>query len=126
MSHVPETASADSAVREAPLVARPRIAFWRAELARQRHVLQQAFFASPDTGRLLREHARVVDRVLRAVWSEAAMPSVFALVAVGGFGRGQLFPHSDIDVVILLPANPDDDGKHAVERFFAALWDIGL
>src|SRR5206468_2445300 len=126
MSHVPETASADTAVCETPLVARPRIAFWRAELARQRHALQQAFFADPDTSRLLREHARLVDRVLRAVWSEAAMPSVYSLVAVGGFGRGQLFPHSDIDVVILLPADPDDDGKQAVERFFAALWDIGL
>jgi [protein-PII] uridylyltransferase len=126
MSRVPESASADTAVREAPLIARPRIAFWRAELARQRHVLQQVFFADPDTGRLLREHARLVDRVLRAVWLEAAMPSVFSLVAVGGFGRSQLFPHSDIDVVILLPADPDADGKQAVERFFAALWDIGL
>jgi [protein-PII] uridylyltransferase len=126
MSHIPESASADMAVCEAPLIARPRIAFWRAELARQRQILQQAFIADPDTGRLLREHGRLVDRVLRAVWSEAAMPAVFALVAVGGFGRGQLFPYSDVDVVILLPADPDGDGKQAVERFFAALWDIGL
>ena len=102
MSHVPESASVDTAVREAPLVAHPRITFWRAELAQQRHVLQRAFLAGPDTGRLLREHARLVDRVLRAVWSEAAMPAVFALIAVGGFGRSQLFPYSDIDVVISL------------------------
>jgi len=126
MSHVPESASVDTAVREAPRIAHPRITFWRAELAQQRHVLQRAFLVSPDTGRLLREHARLVDRVLRAVWSEAAMPAVFALIAVGGFGRGQLFPYSDVDVVILLPADPDAEGKQAVERFFAALWDIGL
>jgi len=126
MTEVHDRAPVDTAVREAPAVARPRIEFWRAELAQQRQALKDAFFEHPDTARLLREHARLVDRVLRAIWFESGMPAEFSLVGVGGYGRGQLFPHSDIDVVVLLPGDPDGDGTVAVERFFAALWDSGI
>ena len=54
------------------------------------------------------------------------MPRGLALVAVGGYGRGELFPHSDVDVLILLPQAADGAGTPFIERFFAALWDIGL
>ena len=55
-----------------------------------------------------------------------------ALVAVGGYGRGELFPHSDIDVLVLLPgatrssADADDALRAAIEGFITACWDIGL
>ena len=45
---------------------------------------------------------------------------------MGGYGRGQLFPHSDVDILILLPAALDDAGTAFVERFVGMLWDIGL
>ena len=54
------------------------------------------------------------------------MPPAAALVAVGGYGRGQLFPHSDVDVLILLPEPADDACAKAIERLLASLWDIGL
>ncbi len=95
-----------------------------ARLARWRGELRAAFFAQHDTPRLLREHARLVDRVIRGVYAECAMPADVAAVAVGGYGRGQLFPHSDVDVLVLLPAG--DAPAAAIERFFAALWDIGI
>jgi len=101
------------------------IAFWRTTLASGRASIRSGFFAHPDTPKLLREHAHLVDRVVRGVWREADMPPDLALIAVGGYGRGQLFPHSDVDVLILLP----DSGAApavAIERFFAALWDIGI
>ncbi|MCP5285638.1 MAG: [protein-PII] uridylyltransferase [Burkholderiaceae bacterium] len=75
---------------------------------------------------LLRALARHVDGILAALWSQAALPKDAALVAVGGFGRGELFPHSDVDVLVLLPAPPDDEVKSAIEAFITGCWDVGL
>jgi [protein-PII] uridylyltransferase len=55
------------------------------------------------------------------------MPAGAALVAAGGYGRGELFPHSDVDVLVLLPDDvPLEQARPAVERFITACWDIGL
>jgi [protein-PII] uridylyltransferase len=109
----------------APATAASPIGHWRETLSRGRQALRERFFASPDTPRLLREHSRLVDKVLGALWSESAMPRGLSLVAVGGYGRGQLFPHSDVDVMVLLPEHGDTPGD-AVERMLTALWDVGL
>ncbi len=81
--------------------------------------------------RLLRDLARHVDRTLAALWAHAGMPAGTALVAVGGFGRGELFPHSDVDVLVLLPNNDKGDSagdalRQAIEAFVTACWDSGL
>ena len=83
--------------------------------------------------RLLRSLARHVDTALADLWARAGMPAGAALVAVGGYGRGELFPHSDVDVVVLLPEDAlNADGSpaqalHAViGGFLTACWDIGL
>ena len=57
------------------------------------------------------------------------MPDDAALVAVGGYGRGELFPYSDVDVLVLLPSAAPGDGEArgaATERFITACWDAGL
>ncbi len=54
------------------------------------------------------------------------MPSTLSLVAVGGYGRGQLFPYSDIDLLVLLPHASDEVPKPKLEQFVGMLWDIGL
>lgn len=99
---------------------------WRDELTTGRAALRDAFHARPDTPKLLRDHARLVDRVVAEVWAVLGAPPSAALVAVGGYGRGQLFPHSDVDLLILLPSPLDDAGTAFVERFVGMLWDIGL
>ncbi len=102
-----------------------RVATWREALRRERETLRRAFFEQPDTPKLLKGHARVVDAVLREVWEACRMPADCALLAVGGYGRGKLFPHSDIDVLVLLAS---EDARHAdtIQRFLATLWDIGV
>jgi [protein-PII] uridylyltransferase len=49
-----------------------------------------------------------------------------ALVAVGGYGRGQLFPYSDVDLLVLLPQAADAEATRHLEQFIGMLWDIGL
>jgi [protein-PII] uridylyltransferase len=125
MASVPPLAAADATTSVRVPRVPVRVAYWRDGLKRGRETLRDAFFARPDTPRLLREHARLVDRIVRGVWRESGMPAALALLAVGGYGRGQLFPHSDVDVLILLPEHGSAPAA-SIEHFFATLWDIGI
>jgi len=79
---------------------------------------------------LLQKLAKHTDATLQLLWQRADFPAAACLVAVGGFGRGELFPHSDVDVLLLLPddADVDDDSalKAKVESFIGNCWDSGL
>jgi [protein-PII] uridylyltransferase len=77
---------------------------------------------------LVRDRARLVDIALRAAWVRHAgrFAQDLALVAVGGYGRGELHPSSDIDVMVLLPKSDSADWQPDIEAFLTFLWDIGL
>ena len=80
--------------------------------------------------RQLQQLSTATDDVLRMLWTQAQFEVNCALVAVGGYGRGELFPYSDVDVLLLLSdgANADDDAqlKNSIENFITACWDAGL
>src|SRR6266566_1411259 len=102
-------------------------AAWR-ELLRSAHEeLKARFLASEPVEELVQARAALVDTVLREAWSRhcAALPG-WALVAVGGYGRAELHPCSDIDILLLAPRSPDPRGGGAIEALVAFLWDIGL
>lgn len=75
---------------------------------------------------LLEQEARLVDDFLAQRWQELDMEAGAALVAVGGYGRGQLFPCSDIDLLLLLPEGAAQTTLDKVESFIGLLWDLGL
>src|SRR5262249_35023379 len=77
----------------------------------------------PRPGELLKRHAQLVDRVVKEV---PGLPRGAALVATGGYGRGELYPCSDIDLLILLAPEPQPAERDALERPTGPLWDIGL
>ncbi|WP_040499897.1 nucleotidyltransferase domain-containing protein, partial [Ideonella sp. B508-1] len=81
-----------------------------------------------SASRLMKALARHVDTTLSQLWHQAALPSQAALIAVGGYGRGELFPYSDVDVLVLLPEAQarDEAVKSAVSDFITACWDVGL
>lgn len=98
----------------------------RTVLQSGRKMLQQAFLTSPRASWLLKAHSRLIDRTLRLVWKRAGMPRGAALVAVGGYGRGELFPFSDIDILILLANDPSAEEKERLENLISLFWDVGL
>ncbi|HSN32421.1 MAG TPA: [protein-PII] uridylyltransferase [Ideonella sp.] len=88
---------------------------------------RQARPTAAAAGSLLRALTRHVDRTLLDLWRHAFMPPGAALLAVGGYGRGELFPHSDVDVLVLLPDDGHNDAlRAAIEGFITACWDVGL
>jgi [protein-PII] uridylyltransferase len=78
----------------------------------------------------LRQLARLTDQTLRTLWVQAGFKTTYALLAVGGYGRGELFPYSDVDVLVLMPdgMRPEEDAalKQRLEVFIGACWDVGL
>ena len=74
--------------------------------------------------------ARLADETLSQLWLDQALPPTLTLVAVGGYGRGELFPYSDIDVLLLLPDDlvlaEDAVLRQRVEGFITSCWDAGL
>ena len=79
---------------------------------------------------LLQKLAKHTDATLKLLWQSADFPATACLVAVGGFGRQELFPHSDVDVLLLLADDANVDGdpalKAKVENFISNCWDSGL
>ena len=99
------------------------------DLLRQAHEeLKARFLAEEPVEDLVHARASLIDAVLREAWrtQSLAHSGDWALVAVGGYGRGELHPCSDIDILLLVPEPPDAQGRSAVEQFVAFLWDIGL
>jgi [protein-PII] uridylyltransferase len=91
-------------------------------------LLRDRFVADEAIEDLVFDRARLVDITLRAAWVRHAgkFADDLALVAVGGYGRGELHPSSDIDIMVLLPKSDSADWQPDIERFLTFLWDIGL
>ncbi len=88
--------------------------------------LATTFRDGADASELARRRGESVERVVAHVWMAClGEVSDTTLFAVGGFGRGLLFPHSDVDLLALVAA-PEPTRLRALEQFFATLWDIGL
>ena len=92
------------------------------------HELQQKFDPQTSVGDLLKEKSDFIDGILAASWQHffGCQSEKLCLIAVGGYGRRELFPHSDIDIVIVLDANPVSVYQEMLTNFLNFLWDIGL
>ena len=103
--------------------ARPEL---KSRLKAERQVLFAAFREDGKPEKLLRGLRQCVDDILSDAWVTARLPANTALVGVGGYGRGELFPQSDVDLLILLGAAPDAITQAKLESLLQLLWDLGL
>jgi [protein-PII] uridylyltransferase len=112
----------------------PQLALARAQYRAGKDALFTSLATSGASTRgirgMLQKLSKHTDITLQKLWALAGFERDFCLVAAGGYGRGELFPHSDIDVLLLIPseANPDDDAqlKARIESFITNCWDSGL
>ncbi|MBA4742155.1 MAG: [protein-PII] uridylyltransferase [Azoarcus sp.] len=88
--------------------------------------LRDDFEAGSSSAALLRGRAQLVDKAVTDLCALTELPREANIVAVGGYGRGELFPHSDVDLMVLLEARPTGELEERISDFVSALWDIGL
>ncbi|MEM9171741.1 MAG: [protein-PII] uridylyltransferase [Pseudomonadota bacterium] len=96
----------------------------KTQLALARQALANRFLQGEAVEALVRAEAELVDAVLISLWRHYEVDSSIGLIAVGGYGRGELHPGSDVDILILLP--DDQSNTDAAAQFVTALWDTGL
>ena len=103
----------------------PRI---RAAVAAARSSLEERFRRGEPVDTLLAARSRFTDDVLDLAWRRFGLDAHpgRALVAAGGYGRGELHPHSDVDLLILTRKAMRGGEKEKVKGFLAFLWDVGL
>src|SRR5580698_4954133 len=92
--------------------------------------LRQTFERTGDGAAAIRRRAAVVDNVVRQIWARVGSGIDrlnIALVATGGFGRKELFPYSDVDVLYLCASDTVEREYHEILRTATqAMWDVGL
>lgn len=103
-----------------------QVKLWREQLKAQRTQLADTYRTDRDPVAYLRQHSLQVDQAIRQLWQALGIGQQASLLAVGGYGRGQLFPYSDIDVLVLLPADACLTLTEEVTRLISLMWDIGL
>jgi [protein-PII] uridylyltransferase len=102
--------------------------FWRQLLKDGAETLKADFTQSANTTRLFKNHCKLIDDLLANIWTQSDIHPSCCLIAVGGYGRGELYPHSDIDLLILVSENGIQGTplEQAITAFIGLLWDIGL
>jgi [protein-PII] uridylyltransferase len=98
----------------------------RQRLKAERQALIDAFHQDGKPEKLLRGLRTCVDGILTDAWQAAGLPANTALVGVGGYGRGELFPYSDVDLLILLGRPADALTEARLEALVQLFWDLGL
>jgi [protein-PII] uridylyltransferase len=84
------------------------------------------FIEAEDIRTLVYERALFIDCILHYAWFQFEWPDSISLEAVGGYGRGELHPASDIDLLILHRPEVFEECKENIEKFLTLLWDIRL
>ncbi len=75
---------------------------------------------------LIYERAHIIDCILHYAWHQFSWSDDVSLIAIGGYGRGELHPKSDIDLLLLLSNEPNNKDYESGQEFLTLLWDIGL
>ena len=105
---------------------KPYITVFKDAISAANTQFNRRFLEGEDIRTLIYERALFIDCMLHYAWFQFTWPTSISLEAVGGYGRGELHPGSDIDLLILYRPEIFDSCKGDIEKFLTFLWDIGL
>ena len=107
---------------------RNKIPLYREAIRKASAILDTRYRENLNITDIVRGRAWVIDQILSLAWLQQQWPDAkdISLVAVGGYGRGELLPHSDIDILILTRRNRNTKYRNCISTFTTLLWDIGL
>ncbi len=114
-----------------PLLQAGDDAAWRelakSALAEHRDTQRQSFAQGQDIERLIGQHCALIDTLVVSAWQRClGQCDGLSLLSTGGYGRGELYPQSDIDLLVLAEPQAQKTCEPELARFFALLWDAGL
>jgi len=95
-------------------------------LQKAKSVFDDMFFKGADIRDLIHIKSWLMDQLLSSLWARFSFNEDVSLIAVGGYGRGELHPHSDIDLLILVKSAIDEELGEALSAFITLLWDLKL
>ncbi len=108
-------------------ISKEEIQTLRQALKTRQQVLEEDFFSHKNPATLLKKQAELIDELLKTIWLKFNINEACSLIATGGYGRGELFPFSDIDLLILVPSHISNETQNQeIETLIGVLWDIGL
>ena len=93
---------------------------------KEKEALKESFKETGDVARYLTCHTRLLESVIDERAKSLSLPLGVALLAAGGFGRAEVFPFSDIDLLVLIPEDLPENDAERVSSFLTSLWDLGL
>jgi len=88
--------------------------------------LRKGFLKNHNNKFFLKTHAHLVDTLLRELWCHVGLDHEVSLIGVGGYGREELYPFSDVDILVLHEDNMQKTAFEKVTKFITLCWDLGL
>ncbi len=108
------------------LASKPKIKVFKDAIAGINQHFETRFYEGNDIRHLIHERSAFIDLILHYSWYQFDWDDDICLIAVGGYGRGELHPQSDIDILILLDNKVGKKYDENLQAFVTHLWDIGL
>ena len=96
---------------------------WRTDVENQ---LQEYFDQGLSIREVIRARSNLIDEALQFIWQHAGLDqTTLALFAVGGYGRREMLPYSDVDIMILSEGEMSSENEELISAFISCLWDVG-